>query len=318
MRPARLARTAVAVTALGLALTAGTSTATTASRPPVAGAERFGDGWAVPVSTDGPDWYDLSFHERVMASGRAGTPLPPGAELPNQSQEAAVGLATQGIRPGTWLVTVTTNPVGFAWCSANFVFKKNSVYGLGTAGHCAAQDALGAYPDVTAYVVPPAGQGVPGFYHIGKFVLSRDNGVGEDFAMIQIYPQYEAWLNPTMPVWGGPTGVYTSTLPTVVKHFGHGLGVGAGGTPRAGVAPLWEAHNNTAFAWYGVGNIGDSGSAVNVATGEGGGNFTHIIFYDGIKDDSVLPGMLAGTKLTHILKIARGWELVPGSFLPSP
>ncbi len=89
-------------------------------------------------------------------------------------------------------MTVTTDPVGFAWCTANYVFSKTGTYGLGTAGHCAAKDALGGYPDVTAYVNPPPGQGTPGFYHIGTFVLSHNNGIGDDFAMISIYPQYDS------------------------------------------------------------------------------------------------------------------------------
>lgn len=314
MRPARLARAAVATAAVGLAISTGHSAA--GARPPVPGAERFGDGWAVPVSTEGPGWYDRAFHERVLAAGRQGVPLPPGAELPGGvTQEEAVGMVSQGIRPGTWLISLDTT--GFAWCTANFVFQKRTTYGLGTAGHCAAKDAIGAWEDVTAYVVPPAGQGAPGIYHIGQFVLSRDNGVGDDFAMIKIYPEYNGWMNPTMPVWGGPTGVYTADAPTVVKHFGHGIVVGTGGTPRAGVAPIWDARDGRAFAWYGAGNIGDSGSAVNVLTGEGAGNFTHIVIVDGLPGD-MAPGMLAGTKLTYILKVAKGWELVPGSFLPTP
>lgn len=312
MRPA-LARATLALAAGALSLTT-IPASTAAARPPVPGAERFGNGWAVPVPTTGPDWYDADFHRRVMAAGTEGVRLPAGVQAPRQQQ--AAGMVSTGIRPGTWLVTVTTDPVGFAWCTANFVFKKRNTYGLGTAGHCAAKDAIGAYPDVTAYVVPPAGQGAPGFYHIGKFVLSRNNGVGEDFAMISIYPQYASWMNPTMPVWGGPTGVYTSNAPTVVKHFGHGLVVGTGGTPRAGVAPVWDAENGKAFAWYGAGLNGDSGSAVNVATGEGAGNFTHIVLFDDKLE--ILPGMLAGTRLTYILKLAKGWSLVPGSMLPTP
>ena len=319
MRRARTARAALLIAAGAVLASMPASTAApsapAAPRPPVAGAERFGNGWAVPLPTGGPAWYDAAYHRKVMAAGRAGAALPAGVAMPRRGD--AVGMASTGIRPGTWLVTVTTNPVGFSWCTANFVFEKRGAYGLGTAGHCAARDALGGYPDVTAYVVPPPGQGAPGFYHIGEFVLSRDNGVGEDFAMIKIYPEFNGWMNPTMPVWGGPTGVYTSGTPTVVKHFGHGLVVGTGGTPRAGVAPVWDARDGRAFAWYGAGMMGDSGSAVNVATGEGAGNFTHIVIVDGLPGE-ILPGMLAGTRLTYILKLARGWSLVPGSLVPTP
>jgi hypothetical protein len=320
MRSALL-RAALALSAGALTLVANPSTAVTAARPPVPGATRVEGGWAVPMSTAGPSWYDAAYAKQVLAAGTKGARLPEGATLPDGTGgNRAVGLATTGIRPGTWLVTLMTGPdeVGFAWCTANFVFTKNGGYGLGTAGHCAAKDALGGFPDVTAYVVPPVGSGgLPGFYHIGKFVLSHNNDIGDDFAMIAIDPAYASWVNPGMPVWGGPTGTYTSNAATVVKHFGHGLGVGAGGTPRAGVAPIWTARNGHAFAWYGVGFEGDSGSAVNVVTGEGAGNFTHIVILDGIPGE-ILPGMLAGTRLTYIQQIANGWTLVPGPMVPTP
>jgi hypothetical protein len=279
-------------------------------------AQPFAGGLAVPLPTGGPSWYDLAYHRQVMAAGALGAPLPAAAAAdPGPlAAPAAIGLASSGIRPGTWLVTVTTNPVGFAWCSANFVFQNGGTYGLGTAGHCAAADALGAYPDVTAYVLPPVGSGsLPGFYHIGKFVLSHNNGIGDDFAMIQIYPEFNAWMNPTMPVWGGPIGTYTGSGPTVVQHFGHGAVVGTGGTPRAGVAPVWTA---TAFAWYGVGAPGDSGSGVRVVTGEAAGDFTHIVIFDPTL--TYLPGMLAGTRSTAIQSIAAGWTMLNGSLIPVP
>ncbi|HEX9374673.1 MAG TPA: hypothetical protein VGB19_00300 [Actinomycetota bacterium] len=312
----RTALVMAALVAVGLALSpTPAGAASTAFRAPAAGAERIGGARAVQVSTKGPSWYDLAFYHRVIAAGTNGVRAPRGAQMP-----LAVGLAYPGIRPGLWLVTVTTNPVGFAWCTANFVFAKRGVSGLGTAGHCAAKDALGAYPDVTAYVVPPPTSGqLPGFYHIGKFVLSHNNGIGDDFAMISIYSKYSSWVNPTMPVWGGPTGVYTSTLPTVAKHFGHGAAVGAGGTPRAGVCPILNARSGNAFAWYGVGAPGDSGSGVEAAAGEALGNFTHIVIYDGTNKNpagQILPGMLTGTKMTKILSIASGWTLKLGSLIP--
>jgi hypothetical protein len=124
---------------------------------------------------------------------------------------------------------------------------------------------------VTAYVVPPPGsKKLPGFYHIGRFVLSHNNGIGDDFAMIQIYRQYASWVNPTMPVWGGSQGVYTANSPILVKHFGHGAAVGTGGTPRAGFAPIWTARGGTAFAWYAASTPGDSGSGVEAVASTAG------------------------------------------------
>jgi hypothetical protein len=269
----------------------------------------------VPIPREPLPWYDEAFHQRVLAAGADGVRVPAGVAVPT-----AVGLAYPGIRPGQWLISLDNDGIGFAWCTANYVFKKRSTFGLGTAGHCAAKDAIGAYPDVTAYVVPPPTSGkLPGIYHIGKFVLSHDNDVGDDFAMVAIYPQYNAWMNPTMPVWGGPTSIKTDTSPTVVEHFGHGTAVGTGGTPRAGVAPIWDARGGDAFAWYGVGAPGDSGSAVNTVLQQAGGNFTHIVIYDGSRGDPVgeiLPGMLTGTTITKILQIANGWTLQLGSPVP--
>jgi hypothetical protein len=307
----RRTRAVLGVGAVVLALVLPPSGAGASTRPHVPGAERFHGGWAVPVSTKGPSWYDLAFFHRVMRAGENGVRAPSGAKLPT-----AVGLAYPGIRPGLWLVTVTTKPVGFAWCTANFVFRKSTTWGLGTAGHCAAKDALGGYPDVTAYVVPPVGSGkLPGFYHIGRFTLSHNNGIGDDFAMISIYAKFNSWVSPTMPVWGGPTGVYTSNAPTLAKHFGHGAAVGTGGTPRAGVCPILTARKGTAFAWYGVGAPGDSGSGVEAALGEALGDFTHIVILDGVPGQ-ILPGMLAGTRMTKILQIASGWTLKTASLIP--
>jgi hypothetical protein len=310
----RVARIALALS-LGALSLAPVSQATAAARPPVPGAERFAGGWAIPIRETAPDWFTADYAKQVIAAGTKGVRLPEGVTPPAK----AAGLATIGIRPGQWLINLSLGrTIGFASCTANFVFQKQGSYGLGTAGHCAAKDAMGSWAEVGAYVVPPAGAGLPGFYNIGTFSLSRDNGIGEDFAMVSIHSQYNSWINPTMPYLGGPTGVYTSNLPNVVKHFGHGLGVGAGGTPRAGVAPIWTARDGRAFGWYGVGMLGDSGSAVNVATGEGAGNFTHIVIHDLGEGNELLPGMLAGTRLTHILSIASGWSLVLGSIVPTP
>jgi hypothetical protein len=304
-------RTALAFSAL-LTLAIGLAPATaSASTPQASGTERIAGGRVVPVSTRGPAWYDRAYFRRVMEAGTNGVRVPKGAVMPT-----AVGLAYPGIRPGQWLVTVTTDPVGFAWCTANFVFAKNPAVGLGTAGHCAAKDALGGYPDVTAYVVPPPASGkLPGFYHIGKFVRSHNRGIGDDFAMISISPAYRSWVSPTMPVWGGPTGKYTSTMPTLVKHFGHGAAIGTGGTPRAGVCPILNARKGMAFAWYGAGTPGDSGSGVEAVTGQAVGNFTHIVILDGVPGE-ILPGMLAGTRITKIMRIASGWTLKLGSLIP--
>ena len=117
-----------------------------------------------------------------------------------------------------------------------------------------------------------------------------------------------------------PVAKWVSNTPTVAKHFGHGVVVGTGGTPRAGVCPILTARGGNAFAWYGASTPGDSGSGVVALADEALGDLTHIVIYDGSKGNPVgqiLPGMIAGTRMTKILQIASGWSLVQGSFIPA-
>jgi hypothetical protein len=259
-----------------------------------------------------PSWFTPRFEQRLLASGTNGVRLPKGATLPGGvSEDLAAGLAMPGIRPGQWLLTLlgsdgSNTLVG--WCTANFVFRKSSARGLGTAGHCGKVGQL-----VSAYVVPPPTSGkLPGLYVIGKIVISHNNGIGDDFAMIQIFSKFDSWVSPTMPVWGGPSGVYTgSQVGLPVKHFGHGAVFGTGGTPRVGAALRWDIRSGNGFSWAGVSTPGDSGSGVLAVLGEAAGDLTHL---------AVDPGGnivgIAGTRMPKILRIASGWTLVHGSLLP--
>lgn len=94
---------------------------------------------------------------------------------------------------------------------------------------------------------------------VGLVEVLRDNGVGHDFALIRIDPEAAHLVDPAIVGIGGPCGTYTGMmslhdgnevrwLPPIetdaatdplqgmpVLHYGHGLAVGAGGTPRAGL-----------------------------------------------------------------------------------
>lgn len=45
----------------------------------------------------------------------------------------------------------------------------------------------------------------------------------------------------TIAVVGGPCGAFGGAGPETVWHHGHGLGIGSGGRPRAGMALTWLA-----------------------------------------------------------------------------
>lgn len=267
-----------------------------------------------PISAGvSPSWFTPSFQRRLLASGTDGVRLPEGATLPGGvAAPQAVGLATTGIRPGQWLLTLLGSDGSgdtLGWCSANFVFKKDSAWGLGTAGHCGPEGK-----PVSAFVVPPPSSGkLPGLYVIGEIVVSHDNGVGDDFAMIRIKREFAGWMNGRMPVWGGPSGTFTGgSAGTPVKHFGHGAVIGTGGTPRAGAALRWDIRGGDGFSWVGVATPGDSGSGVLAGLGtRAAGDLTHIA----LDVEGNVIG-IAGTRMPRMLEIASGWRLATGSLLP--
>jgi hypothetical protein len=126
----------------------------------------------------------------------------------------------------------------------------------------------------------------PVLVNVGSVLSARDNGIGDDFALVSIRPELNGWVDPTIAVVGGPCGTYSASGPETVWHYGHGLGIGTGGTPRAGVALSWRAD---AFGWDGAAIFGDSGSPV------------------------WLPSFIAGTRIGRIQQLAGGWTLADGA-----
>jgi hypothetical protein len=237
-----------------------------------------------------------------------------------------------GIRPGAWVLLMNGGSIG--WCSLAHVYGSPGAYAISTAGHCGnvgdTATVIGALGGKTV-----AGVSVPVLIDFGKFTSSTgDGGIGNDWALISVDAPYQSLVTPTMAFWGGPIGMYTPTGevvganlvngdvsvtpdPTLVQqivHYGHGTGVGAGGTPRSGTAITWRANY---FAFFGAITPGDSGSGSNTLTGdtvganrEAAGINTHI-YVDGSLRTGV--GLMAGTRATQV-----GGTLANGQILPYP
>jgi hypothetical protein len=258
-----------------------------------------GGAYAVELKKETPDWYTPALHERVVAAGKKGqsVPLPDNAEIP------ASALVFTGIRPGSWMLFPS-------WCTLNFVFGGNGY--IGTAGHCASGG------DQVTIVAAP---GV--LMNIGKTVKSVDGGIGNDFALIDVYPAMEKYVNPSMAIIAGPTGTKPPRLGDPILHVGHGLGIGTGGTARGGAvvypnAPVFGdlfRQNKTdaaAYGWAGTVTPGDSGSGVRAVTGAAVGNVTHLVV--GTK---YLPAWNVGTTIGRMQKIA-GKSVSTASLVPDP
>lgn len=268
----------------------------------VAGAYQLdGGGWAVPVRGARPAWATDAL---LAEAAKRPTPAPAGAVAPDAPLSGYIG-----IRPGSEMIF----PYG---CTMNFIFLRNSGYTIGTAGHCV--DKVGQ-PVTLLTIAPGSPPSIDNLVlvEIGTVISRTDNGVGDDFALVSIKPELQSWVWPTIPQVGGPCGSYTGDGLTEQRmplrrhanldageqifHYGHGLGIGTGGTARTGHALYWETN---AFYWAGSVIFGDSGSAARVGTTSLGaaGDVTHLIIFD----PKHLGSTAAGTRIARMEQIAGG------------
>jgi hypothetical protein len=285
-------RTFLIVLALAIAIALGAGPVLAASTPAVGtaasdvnlsvapGTVAYGSGWAVPLKGARPAWYTAELAARVYAANGVPVAAPTDAPLPSEI----------GIRPGSWMI----EPYG---CTMNFVFSSGADLAIGTAGHCVDN----ARQHVVLLTLAPNSAN-PVLVDIGTAIARKNGGVGNDFALISIRPELYPWVSATAAVVAGPCGSYAGSGPETVWHYGHGVGIGTGGTPRAGVALTWQAD---AFGWDGAAIFGDSGSAVRVTDLSAAGDLTHLVV-----DTNWLPSFIAGTRMSRILEIANGWSLV--------
>ena len=254
------------------------------------GVQPYEDGWAVPLKGAWPAWYSAELEQQVLAAAGAPVAAPPEAPWPGEV----------GIRPGSWMIS----PAG---CTMNFVFAAGSDLAIGTAGHCV--DQIGQ-PVVLLTLAPADAPpcllvvdcSAPVLVDIGTVIARHDNGIGDDFALVAIRPELSPWVSATTAVIGGPCGQYGAAGPETVAHYGHGLALGTGGTPRAGVALTWQSD---AFGWAGAALFGDSGSPVRVTDLRAAGDLTHLVV-----SSDWLPSFIAGTRIGTMLRIAQGWALL--------
>jgi hypothetical protein len=235
-----------------------------------------------------------------------------------------------GIRPGAWLLIFSDG--GISLCSMAHVYGSPGSYEISTAGHCGRNGdtatVIGAVGDHEE-----AGTQVPVLIDFGTFSRGTgDGGIGRDWALISIKPEWQSLVTPTMAFWGGPIGMYTPTgevvsanlqsgtistnpNPTLVQqvvHYGHGLGLGPGGTPRSGTAITWRPDY---FTFFGAITPGDSGSGSNTLTGdtvganrEAAGINTHIYVDSSLRQGV---GTMAGTRATLVPATLANGQILP-------
>lgn len=229
------------------------------------------------------------------------------------------GTGCLGIRPGALLLNLND---GIAICSMAHVYGAPGAYKVSTAGHCTNQGE-------TMTVVAAVGDRAPVLLDFGTTSHSTgDGGIGRDWALIAVDAAYQDLVTPTMCAWAGPRGVFTAQgeavdvsfrgnrlIPGVtidpdpnlvqgIVHYGHGLGLGAGGTPRSGAGDTWTS---TYFTFVGTIAPGDSGSGANTALGQAAGIITHIVV-DPLQRSGT--GIALGTRATQVQGTLADGQLV--------
>jgi hypothetical protein len=181
------------------------------------------------------------------------------------------------------------------WCTAAFVFEDRSK--IATAGHCT---EVG--DSVLALALPST-----------LFVFGRTSestgaaGVGNDWATIEILPEWRVFTDPAVALVGGPCGRAPEGFPPLLKFVGHGIGLGTGGTPRLG---FYDGEAEGGFRALGLNMPGDSGAPVLevtqsvLASGCIGGGAVGILTHQEflvVEGEPLLPtGAFYGTPISRI------------------
>ena len=186
--------------------------------------------------------------------------------------------ATAPIHPG-----VMTNTEGSGQCTSNFIFTRGGDTYIGQAAHCSSTGAATDTDGCTSQSLPLGtrveidGASVKGTLAYNSWLTMQANGEADeetsaynDLALVRIDPTDVAKVNPSIPDFGGPTGVGTAAAGQQVYTYGNS-------SLRGGVTALSPKNGlvveRTPGGWsYSVytltpGIPGDSGSAFLNANG---------------------------------------------------
>lgn len=188
------------------------------------------------------------------------------------------------IHPG-----VVTDTIGGGSCTSNFVFTTGDRTFLGQAAHCAGTGEAtetngcdsGTLPLGTPVTIEAAdGSDRSGTLVYSSWITMQENGETDpdicaynDFALVEISPGDVTNVNPSIPFFGGPTGIDTDGLNAGEQVFSYGNSPLRGGvsvlSPKAGISAT-EAGGNRSHQVYTLtpGVPGDSGSAFLDAQGD--------------------------------------------------
>ena len=188
--------------------------------------------------------------------------------------------APGAIHPGVQTVTQGSQ------CTANFIFQDATDTYIGQAAHCAGTGGNTETNGCSASTLPTGtqvtvdGASRPGTIVYSSWVTMQSNGESDantcqynDLAIIRLDPADVGKVNPSVPFWGGPSGLNTSGLvlgDDVYSYGNSSLRLGISQTsPKRGVS-IGDGAGGWTHDVYTVtpGIPGDSGSGFLTSTGQ--------------------------------------------------
>lgn len=201
-------------------------------------------------------------------SAQAAPPPPPWAPA-----------ATAPIHPGVQTIT------NGAQCTANFIFTDGANVYIGQAAHCSGTGGNTATDGCSSGTLPVGtpvevgGASKPGVMVYNAWATMQalgetdpDTCAFNDLALVRLDPADEGKVNPSIPFWGGPTGLDTNGTAAGETVYSYGNSSLRGGatalSPKEGVS-LGDEGSGWSHNVFTVtpGIPGDSGSAFLSANG---------------------------------------------------
>lgn len=241
--------------------------------------------------------------------------------------------ATATIHPG---VQTFTNG---AQCTANFVYFDSTATYIGQAAHCAGTGGNTATNGCTSGSLPigtpvtVTGASKPGTLAYSSWLTMQSLHETDantcqynDLALVRLDPADVANVNPSIPHWGGPSGIATTGTTTGETVYSYGNSELRGGvtvlSPKQGVS-LGDSGGGWSHDVFTVspGIPGDSGSAFLDANGNALGilstlQIAPLVGSNGVGDVNLeLQYLHAHTSFTGV-QLANGTQAFNGNQLP--
>src|SRR3954451_15660698 len=215
------------------------------------------------------------------ASGLFAVSLVAGAAPSNGAVRASwAPAASAAIHPGGQTMTEG------AQCTANFIFTQGTTVYIGQAAHCSGTGSSSDTDGCTSASLPVGtkvtvtGASKPGTMVYNSWLTMQSLHEADantcaynDLALVQLDPSDAANVNPSIPHWGGPTGIDTAGTAAGDRVYSYGNSELRGGitqlSPKEGIS-LGDDAGGWTHSVYTVtpGIPGDSGSAFLDANGK--------------------------------------------------